>query len=294
MENKLIPVPFYESMQRSKLFDVEYAKKDKDWQLLKKLYDDNYLGKVGKKLGGYKIPKIIHQIWIGGKEYPERYREYGETWIKHHPGWKYKLWTDKDALDFPMINREIFDRVENIGAKADIFRLEILYKYGGVYVDTDFECVSAIDNICRISNFFTGLAYSRNVEFYNGLIGVCRSNEYVRSYIDKIHKNFINNNFVLKTNDVMINTGPYCFTNTLLDSIKKNNNNGIIFPVTFFYSFPNYERENGNNKLIVNSYVRPESTAIHYWSTTWVDKTSILDRLFVVMYYIKHIIVRKL
>ena len=28
--------------------------------------------------------------------------------------------------------------------KSDILRYEILYKYGGVYIDTDYECVTNI------------------------------------------------------------------------------------------------------------------------------------------------------
>src|ERR1700730_3033568 len=42
-----------------------------------------------------KIPKIIHQIWLGSP-FPEKYNKYQASWQKLHPKWIYKLWTDKD------------------------------------------------------------------------------------------------------------------------------------------------------------------------------------------------------
>ena len=32
-----------------------------------------------------------------------------------------------------------------LGEKSDIFRYEILYRFGGVYVDTDFECIKPFE-----------------------------------------------------------------------------------------------------------------------------------------------------
>ncbi len=33
-----------------------------------------------------------------------------------------------------------YDQADNYGFKSDIARYEILYRFGGVYVDTDYEC----------------------------------------------------------------------------------------------------------------------------------------------------------
>ena len=43
-----------------------------------------------------KIPKKIHQIWIGPKKMPNNYKIWTETWKKYNPSWHYKLWTEKD------------------------------------------------------------------------------------------------------------------------------------------------------------------------------------------------------
>src|SRR5204863_264320 len=41
--------------------------------------------------------------------------------------------------------------------RADILRLELLWRYGGVYIDTDFECLKPIDELLEGVEFFTGL-----------------------------------------------------------------------------------------------------------------------------------------
>jgi Glycosyltransferase sugar-binding region containing DXD motif len=43
-----------------------------------------------------------------------------------------------------MKNKEAFLSAYNYGMKSDILRYEILHSYGGVYIDTDYECVMNI------------------------------------------------------------------------------------------------------------------------------------------------------
>ena len=49
-----------------------------------------------------KIPKIIHQIWIGPKPLPNQYKEFSQKMIEMHPDWEYHLW-----------GNEIFTKVSN-------------------------------------------------------------------------------------------------------------------------------------------------------------------------------------
>jgi hypothetical protein len=47
----------------------------------------------------------------------------------------------------PLYRQELIDRGANFGAASDILRIEILLKYGGIYVDTDVRCLEPIGNI---------------------------------------------------------------------------------------------------------------------------------------------------
>ena len=44
-----------------------------------------------------KIPKIIHHIWMGGKEIPEVNKKCAESIKKVNNEFEYKLWKDDDV-----------------------------------------------------------------------------------------------------------------------------------------------------------------------------------------------------
>src|SRR5690348_10912675 len=46
----------------------------------------------------YKIPPVIHFIWLGPKHFPPESVENVRSWIAHNPEWTVKLWTDRDRI----------------------------------------------------------------------------------------------------------------------------------------------------------------------------------------------------
>ena len=89
------------------------------------------------------IPKIIHQIWIGPKPMPSKFME---TWKIKNPDYEYICWTEEKIkeLNFTFRCQKIIDIVDLYHGKADIMRLEILYKYGGIYLDADSICIEPL------------------------------------------------------------------------------------------------------------------------------------------------------
>jgi mannosyltransferase OCH1-like enzyme len=75
---------------------------------------------------------------------PAEYVGYGETWRRHHPHWEMRLWTDADAPAPAGV-----ERARNLAERVDLVRYEILRRHGGVYVDTDVECLRPIDELLR-------------------------------------------------------------------------------------------------------------------------------------------------
>jgi hypothetical protein len=100
------------------------------------------LNKGMSQLGGGGIPKHIHQIWLGRAPKPDSWIESVRAFAKSH-GYKYTLWTEAKAekeLDwdaFPGLRREYARSRGELAARADIIRLLVLYKYGGIYIDAD-------------------------------------------------------------------------------------------------------------------------------------------------------------
>jgi hypothetical protein len=103
------------------------------------------------------IPRVFHQIWLGGKPLPREYEGYQRTWTKHNPGWELRMWTEND-LPGDLRRPEAAERLRAPAERADILRLEILWREGGVYVDTDFECLRSIEPLLDGHEFVIGLA----------------------------------------------------------------------------------------------------------------------------------------
>jgi hypothetical protein len=90
------------------------------------------------------IPKTFHHIWLGPDPLPDDHRPWIETWKRHHPDWEFVLWTEENLPEDP-VRPEVLERLRAPVERADILRLEILYSHGGVYLDTDLECLRPLD-----------------------------------------------------------------------------------------------------------------------------------------------------
>lgn len=96
---------------------------------------------------------IIHQIWYdlgNGKDIPDIYKSYQDSWIKHHPNWKYILWNKDSGDTFMKQNyNEYYNLYENVKypiMKIDILRYCLLEHYGGLYADIDYKCLHSFGN----------------------------------------------------------------------------------------------------------------------------------------------------
>ncbi len=79
------------------------------------------------------IPKIIHQIWLGDGDVPIKYLSFIDSWKSHHPDWEYHLWTVDHLI--PLRNQRSYDQTTDVVQKTNIVRYEVLYQYGGIYVE---------------------------------------------------------------------------------------------------------------------------------------------------------------
>src|SRR3989304_7074551 len=145
----LYPVDFIKDMQCSKIFDVAFAEKNTSWILCKQLYDTCMATQYDDHEKTY-IPETFHLIWLGSAV-PQGYFELQDQIKKFHPHATVKLWTDQEAKTYPMINRIAFDQSINYGEKSDIWRYEILYNEGGVYLDGDFEMLQSLQPLLMAS-----------------------------------------------------------------------------------------------------------------------------------------------
>jgi mannosyltransferase OCH1-like enzyme len=249
------PQETFDALVRKSAAYSEEEQKSFAWGTVRNLYERYYLYCAG---GEGRIPKRIHQIWLGGK-LPEKYKRHTATWKQYHPTWKYKLWTDRDIEDFGLRNKTLFNHAKNNGQRSDIFRYEILNRYGGIYVDTDFECLKPFDDLLYL-DFFTGISWDTKLVLYIGLIASVPEHPILKQCIESMSAYDGHD-----ANMVMNTTGPYYFTRCFLNAV--NETKGVVaFPMDFFYPLPNYLRSTKTPYI----YVKDFSYAIHHWAVTWI------------------------
>ena len=99
------------------------------------------------------IPKIIHYCWFGRGPLPELARKCIASWRKYLPDYEIKEWNE-DNFDVNIIpyTAEAY-ALKKYAFVSDYARFWILYKYGGIYFDTDVEVIRPIDDIIAKGNF---------------------------------------------------------------------------------------------------------------------------------------------
>lgn len=93
------------------------------------------------------IPKIIHYCWFGRNPLPELAQKCIASWKKFFPDYEIKEWNE-DNFDVNIIpyTKEAYS-AGKYAFVSDYARFWILYKYGGLYFDTDVEVIRPMTDI---------------------------------------------------------------------------------------------------------------------------------------------------
>lgn len=246
---------FYTLIKKSYDFNKNIFDTNPQWTLIKELFERNFVHNEDHKP---KLPKKIHQIWLGSP-LPAKYIEYADTWKRFNPEWEYKLWTDRDVHDVDIPRIEVFNSIKNMGQKSDFLRYHILNEFGGLYIDTDFECLKSFDSL-SYAEFLVGVGYPAAPELYIGLIGSVPGHPIISNVVAAMDK--------IKSNgwrEIFNTTGTYFFTRIFFEVITEYTKGVVVLPTDYFYPFSNKIRHMKNGK----DFIKECSYAIHYWDVAW-------------------------
>ena len=248
---------FQDSMQFSYKYKNE-KQNIEDWQNI----ENRYLQIKNKPLLEKKIPKIIHQIWLG-KQMPEFEKKLSNQ-VKNSldSSWQYILWSEENIQDLQVFkNKDLFDATPNQGQKSDLLRYAVLNEFGGIYMDTDFLMLGTFDNLLDL-DFFCGISFDEKPNLFNGLIGSSPNNTLI--------KELLNLDRPLQYHDAMMlmdSTGPFFLTRKFLQLLSSCSDI-VALPNSFFYPYPNFS----NNRTLgddYTNYIKPETICIHLWHSRW-------------------------
>jgi mannosyltransferase OCH1-like enzyme len=101
------------------------------------------------------IPKVIHFIWMQGlAAMPDEQRSAFATWAPKHPQWEIKLW---DLKSLPALQNAWVLKSTDATVQSDVARFEIVYQFGGVYLDCDMVCQKPIDSLVAGRDAFVSM-----------------------------------------------------------------------------------------------------------------------------------------
>jgi len=149
---------------------------------------------------------------------------------------------------------------------SDYLRFVILYKEGGIYLDTDMDVIRSLDDLL-INDFFSG--WNRGgTDIYTGIIGATAKNPCIRNilvYYDSL-------------DGTIYPTSPQILTECYHS--MKNQKELKIFESVYFY--PLLDGEIATEKRLKHAYTN------HLWHESWrlyVPLRRILRRLGIIKFY---------
>lgn len=244
-------------------------------EIFRNIYARNIIRARLQQSDSARIPLIVHQIWLGS-QVPEKFHEWMKSWV-NLLGWEYKLWTDDDVKEMVLYNQKLYDRASNYGEKTDILRLEILWNYGGLYVDVDYECLKPeiFEELHKSFDFYIGfepIEHGLVYDMYktcNALIGAIPGHPLIQDFMEHMYENA--RKYQYQT--AIEKTGPDYLTRIIFayeqnDSSSQNRN--IYLPCTFFCPFSAPEVKTlSQEELLLQMPL--EAAAIHYWTGSWIS-----------------------
>jgi len=216
------------------------------------------------------IPKILHQIWLGDQS--KRPVVQMDSCKNINPNWEYKLWNEQNIKDLPLafVNGDHFSRAAHTKhLQSDILRYELLYQFGGMYIDADSFCLRPLDDLIdekfnnNPNHTYNGFAAYESEKHRGDLVanGVMGSTQYSSSMLILI-RDLHSTNWVLPAWQA---TGPLFLT----EKIKKYKLPiGILPSATFFpYHFDDRDQPK-DNEALRNELRKRNSYTHQLWGST--------------------------
>ena len=228
----------------------------------------------------------IHQIWIQGEEELQLWRPdlytYCQKWATLFVTSKYILWSQHTIIELIRTYSdkllEIYLGAPNYACQSDIARYVILYVYGGLYVDTDYEPFRNFEYLIDTTVSLAVVAMSLTLgkqqlgdfSFNNCWIFCSKECKYMKFMLNQIEKNDADSSLY---NYVWTVTGPKAFGNMLSEHKVWLEPDVRIFPHTFIeisdFSICNIRHLRESELL----EMYPWAIGIHRNDASWAPKS---------------------
>lgn len=183
------------------------------------------------------IPKQIHYCWFGKKEIPPFLVKCMDTWREKCPDYEIIRWDESnyDVEKFPY-TREAY-AAGRYGFVSDMARLDILYEYGGIYIDTDVYLIKGIDDLLY-QKAFVGVEKWGNINT-GGMAGAVPRHPMLQemlTYRNRFSFLLEDGSFNTETNG-LYETIPFIKHGMRVDNTLQSVADVTVYPSSFFHPY---------------------------------------------------------
>lgn len=208
------------------------------------------------------IPKIIHYAWFGKGIIPEEHQRYIDGWKRLCPDYEVICWNEHNYdIEKNRFMKRAYEE-KKWGFVPDYLRKDVIFEYGGIYLDTDVELRKSLDTLLAQDGF---CAFERSGLVAFGLGFGAKKGlaimKVMRDFYDQID---------FDINDMTQMTGPMMETRILeqyglVRNLKKQRIAGLtVYPPSVL---------NGTSFFDDDILVDKDKTfAVHHYAGSWLDE----------------------
>ena len=207
------------------------------------------------------MEKIIHYCWFGPKPLGKLEKKCIASWKKYLPDYKIMKWSEENVnLNECEFIKEAYAQ-KKWAFVADYVRTKVLYEYGGIYMDTDMEVISDLNEF-EDKDLVFGLEDSGEPNAAIVIVNK-KHNKYIKKLYDKYNNSKFNETGDLF--DIAIPKQIEWLLNPIglklgSNEIQKLNDNVFVYPREYFYPL-SYDMK--------NNIFTPNTKTIHHFSASW-------------------------
>lgn len=230
------------------------------------------------------IPRVIHQIYEDSAGPSDTLLHISKSWREQNPDWEYRFWRKADidvflSMHYPELI-PVYESFPYAVQRWDAIRYLILYTFGGLYVDLDYECTEPIDPLLRDVECTMGLEPAGHCILQrkpyivgNAFMATIPGHPYFKELIDAVfHANTNEEYPVRAAQAIMDSTGPYMTTRVYMNSPYQER--VILIPSALVAPLTRDEvMEMVAGKVSSDMEEKIErSYAIHYFLGSWYEQ----------------------
>lgn len=202
------------------------------------------------------IPKTLHRILLPPQRDEGVIADYWTAFAALHPGWELRTWHSWREITESEFG-ERYEAIRTPAGIADLMRLEILWRHGGFYVDTDMEPMASFEPL-RWRRLVVGTEDGVHVSI--GVIGAPQGSALIRRVLD----------LALEERRELLAVPPNLATGPGLWTVALAGQQVDVLPPECFYP-ESWSAAQRSERASAEALMRPQRYAVHRWAGTWTS-----------------------